>query len=104
MRTNRSRRGQSYRGRTSWPVLWNCRGIWPGCSADSPPTTTRTPPGSETGTEWAGVQDHIAKLFNITASELLHIWQTDASAAQNHTQRSSSDNLNKGGSTRKTLC
>lgn len=43
----------------------------------------RTPPGSETGTEWVGVQDQVTKLFNIQLPDLLHIWQTDA---QNSTE------------------
>lgn len=30
-----------------------------------------------------GIQDQDTKLFNITLSELLHIWETDASTAQN---------------------
>lgn len=43
------------------------------------------PPGSEKGREEAGLQDQDTELFNIKLSDLLHIWQPDASTAQKQT-------------------
>lgn len=52
MRSDRSQRVQSYCGRPWQLGLQSCRGIWPGCSANSPPATTHTPPGDRHRVGW----------------------------------------------------
>lgn len=82
MRRDTCQRVQRHCGRPWQLGPQSCRGIWPGGSANSPPATTRTPPGSETATEWVGIQDQVTKLFNIIVPEMLRIGKTDASTEQ----------------------
>lgn len=47
MKRSRCQRVRSSCWSSWWLGLMGCRGIWPGCSVNSPPAAARTPPGSQ---------------------------------------------------------